>query len=74
MNFKKVDSRLDLPVEEESILKFWREKDIFKKTLEKDAPAGIFVFFEGPPTANGKPVYIMFWPDRLKISSLVTKR
>ncbi len=55
MNFKKVDSRLDLPAEEENILKFWRENNIFKQTLEKDAPEGNFVFFEGPPTANGKP-------------------
>lgn len=40
---------------EEEILKFWKEKDIFKKTLKKDSPQGEFVFYEGPPTANGKP-------------------
>ena len=53
--FKKVDSRLNLPAAEEEILKFWREEKIFEKTLEKEAPKGNFVFFEGPPTANGKP-------------------
>ncbi len=40
---------------EEKILASWKENDIFKKTLEKEAPQGDFVFYEGPPTANGKP-------------------
>ena len=40
---------------EEAILAFWKEKDIFKKSLAKDAPSGDFVFYEGPPTANAKP-------------------
>lgn len=40
---------------EEKILAFWREQNIFKKTLEKYSPKGIYNFFEGPPTANGKP-------------------
>ncbi len=40
---------------EEKILEFWKEKDIFNKTLEKNSPKGEFVFYEGPPTANGKP-------------------
>lgn len=40
---------------EEAILAFWRERDIFKKSLKKDAPKGEFVFYEGPPTANGRP-------------------
>lgn len=42
-------------LEEEQILTFWKERDIFNKTLNKEAPLGDFVFFEGPPTANGKP-------------------
>ncbi len=40
---------------EEEVLKFWEEKNIFAETLKKDSPKGEFVFFEGPPTANGKP-------------------
>ncbi len=40
---------------EEKILSFWKEKDIFAKSLAKESPKGNFVFFEGPPTANGKP-------------------
>ncbi|MDD5145640.1 MAG: class I tRNA ligase family protein [Candidatus Pacebacteria bacterium] len=40
---------------EEKILKFWRENKIFEKSIEKRKNAKKFVFFEGPPTANGKP-------------------
>lgn len=40
---------------EEEILKFWQEKEIFKKTLEKDSPKGEFVFYDGPPFATGLP-------------------
>jgi len=40
---------------EEKTLKFWQEKRIFKKSLEKPSPKGEFIFYEGPPTANGKP-------------------
>ena len=40
---------------EEEILKFWEDNKIFEKSLEKPAPKGNFVFYEGPPTANGKP-------------------
>jgi isoleucyl-tRNA synthetase len=40
---------------EQEVLSKWERNQIFKKTLEKDAPKGPFVFFEGPPTANGRP-------------------
>src|SRR5205085_3759915 len=40
---------------EEAILDFWQKNGIFEKTLEKESPKGEFVFYEGPPTANGKP-------------------
>lgn len=53
--FKKVDSKLNLPEEEKKILNFWRENKIFQKTLDKESPKGNFVFYEGPPTANGQP-------------------
>ncbi|MBU6371041.1 class I tRNA ligase family protein, partial [Patescibacteria group bacterium] len=42
---------------EEEILAFWQEKNIFQKTLEKSAPKGEFVFYDGPPFANGMPHY-----------------
>lgn len=40
---------------EEEVLAFWERERVFEKSLEKDAPKGDFVFFEGPPTANGMP-------------------
>jgi isoleucyl-tRNA synthetase len=40
---------------EEKVLAFWKEHKIFEKSLEKEAPKGEFVFYEGPPTANGRP-------------------
>jgi len=42
---------------EEDVLAFWNEHDIFNKTLEKDAPNGDFVFYDGPPFATGLPHY-----------------
>ena len=46
---------MNFPEQESEVLKFWEQNGIFKKTLEKPAPRGSFVFFEGPPTANGRP-------------------
>lgn len=42
---------------EEAVLKFWREADIFNKSLIKDAPKGDYVFYDGPPFATGTPHY-----------------
>jgi isoleucyl-tRNA synthetase len=53
--FAKVSQDLDFPREEREILRFWKEARIFEKTLAKPAPRGSFVFYEGPPTANGLP-------------------
>jgi len=44
-----------LPKIEEEILKFWKENRIFEKSLEKTKNKPRFVFFEGPPFANGLP-------------------
>lgn len=40
---------------EEEVLAFWERERVFEKSLEKESPKGDFVFYEGPPTANGKP-------------------
>ena len=40
---------------EQELLELWKREDLFRKTLERPSPKGDFVFFEGPPTANGKP-------------------
>ena len=40
---------------EENILKLWKKQDVFKKTIEQRKGKPEYVFYEGPPTANGRP-------------------
>lgn len=49
------DKGLTRSEREEKVLQFWKNKEIFKKTLERKALEGDFVFYEGPPGANGRP-------------------
>lgn len=42
---------------EEATLAFWKEHKIFEKSLQKDAPKGEYVFYDGPPFATGLPHY-----------------
>lgn len=53
--YQEFGKKFSFPELEEEILKFWKENKIFEKSLEirKDSPR--FVFYEGPPTANGRP-------------------
>ena len=53
--FQPVDPKVSFPELERRILEFWREADVFRASIElrKDGP--LWIFYEGPPTANGKP-------------------
>ncbi len=42
---------------EKEILKYWKENNIFEKSLKKDSPKGEYVFYDGPPFATGTPHY-----------------
>ena len=53
--FKPVSSRLNVNEMEESVLKFWNDEKIFEKSTENRKGGKEYIFFEGPPTANGKP-------------------
>jgi len=53
--FKPVDQRIDFPASEKRILEFWKENNIFQKSLDQSKGKPPFVFYEGPPTANGTP-------------------
>ncbi|HPX93123.1 MAG TPA: isoleucine--tRNA ligase [Bacillota bacterium] len=53
--YEKVDSSLDFVPREKKILAFWKEHDIFKKSMENRQGAPIYSFYDGPPTANGMP-------------------
>jgi len=55
MKLKAVGGRYDGPALEAEILKFWKENEIFEKSLQQSAGRPRFSFNEGPPTANGRP-------------------
>jgi isoleucyl-tRNA synthetase len=53
--YKPVPAQVDLPAVEREILAFWSENRIFERSLEATADGPSWVFYEGPPTANGMP-------------------
>jgi isoleucyl-tRNA synthetase len=53
--YRPVDPKIDLPAMERDVLTFWREARIFEQSLALREGAEEWVFYEGPPTANGKP-------------------
>ena len=53
--FDKVQGPIDFPADEKKVLAFWKEQHIFQKSLEASKGRPTFVFYEGPPTANGMP-------------------
>jgi isoleucyl-tRNA synthetase len=52
---REVDARQDLPALEQEVLRRWRERDVFAESLRMREGAEQWVFYEGPPTANGRP-------------------
>jgi isoleucyl-tRNA synthetase len=52
---RAVDPQQSLPALEEHVLERWRERDVFRRSLEARAQAPPWIFYEGPPTANGPP-------------------
>jgi isoleucyl-tRNA synthetase len=53
--FKPVDPRQSFPELEERVLERWRERDVFDRSLANREGAEVWSFYEGPPTANGRP-------------------
>ena len=53
--YKKVDTGINFVEREKEILKFWKDNNIFVKSVEKNEGGKEFSFYDGPPTANGKP-------------------
>lgn len=54
-NYREIPSRVDLPKLEEQVLATWRESKTFEMTMQQSAGKPNWVFYEGPPTANGMP-------------------
>ena len=53
--FQPVDSRQSFPRLEEDVLRFWKEQDVFRKSIEQRPADNLYVFYEGPPTVNARP-------------------
>lgn len=55
MAFESVPQRPDLPALEEEVLRRWRAREVITRVVGGSTGGQVFRFFEGPPTANGKP-------------------
>ncbi|NMA94848.1 MAG: isoleucine--tRNA ligase [Clostridiales bacterium] len=53
--YKKVSPSFDFVNREMETLDFWKKNDVFKRSIEEREGGEVFTFYEGPPTANGKP-------------------
>lgn len=65
-NLPKKTEKSSIAKNEEKILKFWQENKIFEKSVEKDAPNGDYVFYDGPPFATGTPHFGNLLPGTVK--------
>ncbi|HEV7460872.1 MAG TPA: class I tRNA ligase family protein, partial [Solirubrobacteraceae bacterium] len=52
---RAIDPRPDFPRLEDEVLGRWRERDVFRESIRRREGAPAWVFYEGPPTANGRP-------------------
>ena len=53
--YQKVDTNLNFVDREKKVEEFWKENHIFEKSMENRKEGEIYTFYDGPPTANGKP-------------------
>ena len=53
--YKKVDTNLNFLEREKEIIKFWEDNHVFEESVKKNEGHPEFCFYDGPPTANGKP-------------------
>ena len=64
--FRPVSSKADFARMEEAILKFWKENDIFQKSIDQRSVDDEYVFYDGPPFATGLPHFGHFVPGTIK--------
>jgi len=55
MVFRDVDTRVSFPALEQEIEEWWKQEGVIKKALDRGDRSRPYIFFEGPPTANGRP-------------------
>ncbi|MBT2209834.1 isoleucine--tRNA ligase [Actinomadura sp. NEAU-AAG7] len=54
-SFRPLPAQVDLPALERDLLRRWRDSKVFERSLERTASGPRWIFYEGPPTANGMP-------------------
>ena len=64
--FHSVSNKVDFPKMEEGVLKFWKDRDIFKKSIEERPEDNEYVFYDGPPFATGLPHFGHLVPGTIK--------
>ena len=64
--FRPVSTKVDFPAMEEGTLAFWKEHEVFKKSIEQRPIDNEFVFYDGPPFATGLPHFGHFVPGTIK--------
>ena len=53
--YKKVPTNMDFVKREGEVLQFWTDNDVFRRSMEQRKQGETYTFYDGPPTANGKP-------------------
>ena len=53
--YEKVSTKLNFVDREQKVLDFWKENQVFEKSVEETKDLPTYTFYDGPPTANGKP-------------------
>ena len=53
--YRKVETNVNFVEHEKATEKFWRESNIFQKSMDSRKEGPTYTFYDGPPTANGKP-------------------
>lgn len=53
--YRQVPAHIDLPAMDRAMIALWRERDVFARSLAQTAEGEPWIFYEGPPTANGQP-------------------
>ena len=64
--YKPVDPKVSFPEQEEQVLKFWEENDVFKKSVAQREGCEEYVLYDGPPFATGLPHFGHFLPSTIK--------
>ena len=66
-------TQLNLSDVNKEVLKMWDDADVFHKSMTEREGCPSFIFFEGPPSANGHPVSTMSWHVLSRIRSVVSR-